>query len=189
MNKILTGLAAIFFIIMIMEMTGSYDDLPPSSTSQGLDLTLPQFDTEEEPDNIQNYSAIIKRPLFVNDRRPYVPPVVEIVETTIEEVQPDTPNLDGYSLSAVIISGQKKIALISTPGGESVEHLTLSDKLNSWELKEIQANYIIFVLEDEQVKLELAVKPSPQQVRGNNRRRSAISEIEDNVTEETESNN
>ena len=75
MNKIVIGLVTLFFIIMIMEMTSSYDDLPPSSTSQGLDLTLPQIDTEEEPDDIQNYNEIIKRPLFVNDRRPYdLPP-------------------------------------------------------------------------------------------------------------------
>ena len=107
------------------------------------------------------FSEMIERPLFREDRSPYVP------EAPTEPEQPrDTgPDITAQiSLSAIIIDEDERIALIERRQDKKLQQLRQGEKFNGWTLNQIQADDITMQKGQETRQIALTVKLSRQEV-------------------------
>jgi len=123
-----------------------------SSTDQG--LVLP---------SLSDYAAIIERPLFVENRQPYVEDET-VVETKnpVKNARDRRKIKDNFLLSAVIITNEKRIALIQSGRGRKIQKVYLGEAIDDWTLTDVQTGEISLSKGNEVKKLELLVKSSPK---------------------------
>ena len=113
---------------------------------------------------LSEYSQIIERPLFREDRRPFVP-----VETVVEEnkrkgkspVSRMKP--DELLLLAVIITNETRIALIQSGRNKKIRKVIVGEVIDDWTLDDVQPGLISLKKGDEVKTLELLIKSSPKQ--------------------------
>lgn len=96
--------------------------------------------TERVVTPLSVFSEIIERPLFRQIRRPYVSPPDAPAEQDTSTEEPDLSEL--VKLSAVIISGSERIALIQTAGNDKLQKLGPGDTVNGWSVATIQPGSI-----------------------------------------------
>lgn len=113
---------------------------------------------------LSNYAAIIERPLFMRNRQPYV------VDETVAETKNKGKSArdrrkikDDFLLSAVIITKEKRIALIQTGRDRKIQKVNLGEAIDDWTLADVQSDEILLSKGNEIKKLELLVKSSPKQ--------------------------
>lgn len=85
--------------------------------------------TERDVPPRSAFSEIVERPLFRENRRPYVP------ETSAEPQQPRDSGPDittQISLSAIVIDGNERIALIKRRQDKKLQQLRQGEKINGW---------------------------------------------------------
>ena len=109
---------------------------------------------------LDTYSEVVERPLFREDRRPYIP------EPTVEREPPgDTgPDITTLiSLSATVINEDERIALIERKQDRKLQQLRQGEEFNGWTLNQIQADDITMQKGQETRHITLSVKLSRQQ--------------------------
>ena len=107
------------------------------------------------------FSEMIERPLFREDRSPYVP------EAPTEPEQPRDTGPDittQISLSAIVIDEDERIALIERRQDKKLQQLRQGEKFNGWTLNQIQADDITMQKGQETRQIALTVKLSRQEV-------------------------
>ncbi len=124
------------------------------------------------------YTEIIERPLFMADRRPFVPDT-SVAEEEIQQRQRPVRARDNsnqeYLLSAVIITEDKRIALLSSRQNRKLQKVALGDKIDGWTMTDIQSRQVSLTRGTEVKVLELLVKKSPATTRQPGQRNSTIS--------------
>lgn len=110
--------------------------------------------------SLETFSEIIERPLFRKDRRPYVPET-PIEPEPVRDTRPDITTQ--ISLSAVVIDGDERIALIERKHDKKLQQLRQGETFNGWTLNHIQADDITMQKGQETRQIALAVKLSRQQ--------------------------
>jgi hypothetical protein len=114
------------------------------------DLTPPPLPIE----SLDDYAAIIERPLFYSDRAPLSEaqaldtPAPELVTST------DTPRLDGLRLAAVFRGPDRRTALVELPDGESLT-VREGDRIESWQVVEIRDEQLVLGNRGRQQTLEV----------------------------------
>ena len=107
------------------------------------------------------FSEMIERPLFREDRSPYVP------EAPTEPEQPRDTGPDittQISLSAIVIDEDERIALIERRQDKKLQQLRQGEKFNGWTLNHIQADDITMQKGQLIRQIALTVKLSRQKV-------------------------
>ncbi len=121
------------------------------------------LDTNSE---ITDYDEIINRPLFFEDRKPYV--YIE-PETPTKKPKPKKPNApkktEEYTLSAIIITPERQLAIIQSGREKSLQRLALGESINGWTVEAIEPRSVSLIKDNEKQLLELEVRTSktPQQ--------------------------
>ena len=128
---------------------------PPDDSSAETTLDSPHQEPPRLP--LQAYDAIVERPLFAADRRPYEPPA-EPVETPRPEAP--QPHVE-FQLSAVVSTPSEQIALIKTNLFPDVQRVALNESLQGWMLVEVRADSAILRRGNEQVTIELRPNAPP----------------------------
>jgi len=113
-----------------------------------------------EPSVITDYDEIIERPLFFDDRKPYV-----YVEP--EKKQPDTKKKkttpkknEQYSLSAIMITSEKKLAIIQSGREKSLQRIALGESIDGWKIENIEPHSVLLKKGNESKNLTLEIKNS-----------------------------
>lgn len=109
---------------------------------------------------IDTYSEVAERPLFREDRRPYIP------EPPVEPEQPrdDGPDITTLiSLSGTVINEDERIALIQRKQDNKLQQIRQGEKFNGWTLNRIQADDITMQKGRQTRQITLTVKPPRQQ--------------------------
>lgn len=166
---ILMCLNLLFLIILAFELTRTYELPPPAEEGlPGQDKTAAVTKPDDKLPALRTYNEIIKRPLFSPDRRPMATDTV--VSGTGIESGKSVANPGGpkeYTLSAVIITGDKRLALIETLARKKTERLQEGEILDDWILTKIEPTRVSLKKGEEEKILELTVKPSPPQTTQN----------------------
>ena len=123
-----------------------------SSTDQ--DLVLPL---------LSDYAAIIERPLFIANRQPYVEDETDVeTKKPVKNARDRRKIKDNFLLSAVIITNEKRIALIRSGRGRKIQKVYLGEAIDDWTLTDVQTGEISLSKGNEVKKLALLVKSSPK---------------------------
>jgi len=99
---------------------------------------------------LEDYSAIVERPLFFETRRPYEAARVAEVAPVRSEPAPE------LVLSAVIIADDRRIAIVEA-GRNDVHRLVPGESVQGWTLTGIEAQRATFTRGSEILTLELTV--------------------------------
>lgn len=91
----------------------------------------------------QGYSLIAERPLFSATRRP-AEIEDEPVATPVEEPKPpvEEQRLDGLTLTAIIVKGEERIALMKDPQIDKTLRLKLGESIRGWSVTAVSDNTI-----------------------------------------------
>lgn len=126
-------------------------------------ITPPEKVTEEEIKPLSEYAMITRRPLFNEDRKPYIEskPVVEVKKPAKKKPVREAKKKQIVKLSAVIITEDKRIALVQAGGERQLQKIMQGEEVNGWTLADVQPGYITLNMGDETMNIELEVKGSP----------------------------
>lgn len=105
------------------------------------------------------YSRILERPLFNESRRP---PETVPNDTQRKEIAAPPPAPPDYTVKAIVITPDIKIAILQQGNTNTVQHVVPSDVLSGWTVTEILAHSVTLTQGKQRVTIELAVKPASQ---------------------------
>jgi len=160
---ILLSLCVIFTTILWFELNSAYSnnvkidvidvDLP--ATDSGIDLKEFVFP------KITAFDEIIERPLFNKTRLPFEAQKSEqtVVNTTKNNTRTKNKQ-EQYSLSGVVMTPDKQIAIIQSGRGKDLQQVALGETFDGWILEDVSAHSIRLVKGNEIKDLELEIKNS-----------------------------
>jgi len=127
-------------------------------------LSLPDASDEFPP--ITTYQEIVTRPLFTEDRQPYVYAGSES-ETNQSRVRKKLGSSaqQQYLLTAVIITPDQSTALIQSGKNKEVQHVIAGETIDDWTLTEVHPQHIVLKKDDKIQTIVLEVKKSTQQLK------------------------
>ncbi|MFC3228226.1 hypothetical protein ACFOGJ_13355 [Marinibaculum pumilum] len=108
-----------------------------------------------------SYPDIAAHPLFYPSRKPWTPPPPPPPPKADET--PAAPPLNGYTLVGVVISGDRRSALIKEPSGSKTLVLETGHTLDGWRLQDVMTDKVKF--ESGKQTFELAF-PRPAERKG-----------------------
>lgn len=157
-----SGLLAVPFLLGVCIALGAfvYDqsrrEQPGPAPSAGVSETPPlaalPAQTSYSVAPVEDFSAILERPLFSPNRRP----PAEGVAT----VAPSAPELE-VTLIGVIISSEEQIAIVKVKDATSFARLGVGDTFQGWVLNSIEPSRITFQRGDVEEHIELTYDVPP----------------------------
>ena len=163
-QRLLVVLCGVLLLSIVYELVRPYQFFPavPSTVQdkQPVIETL-QFNANRTALSTEAFSEIIDRPLFMANRRPYVAPVSTDAKKRkgLHQTEPDILTL--ISLSAIVITNEKRIALIEDNRTGKLQQLHLGEMYEGWTLKDVGTYSIAMQKGPDTRSMELVVKPSP----------------------------
>ena len=122
--------------------------------SQDVTALLPQREGDVPP--LETFVEIIERPLFTENRRPYVAPAPAVIREPEPVVAPVEPDItEQISLRATIIIGKKRIALIRELAIGKQRRLNQGEAYNGWTLTHVETDGISMQKGEEVRQIEL----------------------------------
>ncbi len=160
----LAGLCLAFVLVLIVELNWNYGQMITKTSVSQPGKKTRQTTTESIPPSprlIGEFNEIIERPLFMSDRRPFV--AANTVAAPDKRQADRTVAQEDFMLSAVIITGEKRIALLQSKKDRKLQKLHQGDELDGWMLKEIQPSEVFLTKGSKTRRLELMIKKSNPQ--------------------------
>jgi hypothetical protein len=118
-------------------------------------------DNQEEIPEISDYDDMINRPLFFEDRKPYVYIEPEKASPKTKKRKQAAPKkTELYSLSAVMMSTDKKLAIIQSGREKTMQRLSLGESIDGWIVENIEPRSVLLKKGNETKQLELEIKTS-----------------------------
>jgi len=107
---------------------------------------------------IGQYTAMVKRPLFHESRKPHVKKK-EVVKSKPAPIKKPTPRPEALDvfLSAVVLTEDKRFALLTDTKNKATEKVYLGDTVLGWELTDITARTVTLVKDRETQTLMLEI--------------------------------
>jgi len=165
-NNNLTRIVQLFLLLLNIGL-GTYlfmqskQDLPGSENNISVNVdandTIAVTDNKKEFPLINTYQEIIDRPLFMENRQPYISQTPETKKSNIRE-----PKSRQFSLSAIVITSDKSIAILQYAKGKTLQHIALGETIDGWTLTEIHEQQVVLEKGDNTQTLVLEVKGSQQ---------------------------
>jgi hypothetical protein len=140
------GVTAACAVVLVLEISWPHGLEAPALTTDA-----PQAQDHEPAAAIPvgllaDYARIGERPLFVFDRRPYVP--------TVEQAAPPGPRVE-FQLTAVIMAGDTQIALLKSNLTPAVQRVAINQTVDGWTLAEVHPERVVLRSSAETMTVEL----------------------------------
>ena len=171
--------------VLLVELKSLVPPAEKESAATNVALTPhPLSATKQKPlPLIAEYEELIRRPLFNEDRRPHVDSTAADRSTSLT-VSPPT-----FTLSAIVITPEKSIAIVQSANTKTLERLTVNAVKDGWTLAEIHSQYVVITQGTRTAILALEVtgsgtSPSPTQKTAQGRTPSPL--LKDSQTEDTD---
>ena len=148
------GLAVYLFKQSTPDITGAESNITVSVDAKNM---ISVTDNKKEFPLINTYQDIIDRPLFMEDRQPYISQTPETKKSNIRE-----PKSRQFSLSAVVITSEKSIAILQYAKSKTLQHIELGETIDGWTLTEIHNQQVVLKKGDNTKTLVLEIKGSLQ---------------------------
>ena len=162
-QQILIVFCGILFLYIVYELVRPYQ-LFPAEPSMAPDkqavIEAPQYNSTGPLLPAEIFSEIVERPLFMENRRPHVAPVSTVPGEQKRPHQTEPDILTLISLSAIVITKEKRIALIEDNRTRKLQQLRQGETFNGWTLTDVGTNSIAMQNGPDTRQIELIVKPS-----------------------------
>lgn len=86
---------------------------------------------------LPNYPDIAGHPLFYPTRQPWAPPAVPVSSGPPAPAPKELPPLQNYQLSGVVISAERRIAVLKAKDGGKTVMIAEGQDLDGWKLRRI----------------------------------------------------
>ncbi len=159
----LAGVCAFLLLSMLVIFIGSHmplssDEINESELADGALINLPEL-AESPP--LDNYSAIVQRPLFNETRLPVIEAELEVEEPVEEVILADDTDLE-VELSGIVITPTLRMATLKRPEGlkslVAIEGKYLEGEFGSWQLTQVESRKVTLVSDSgKELLLELQV--------------------------------
>lgn len=156
-----------FFLLLLNLGLGVYlfvqskADLPGAENNITVDVNAKDMISvtanKKEFPLINAYQDIIDRPLFMEDRQPYILLAPKTNISNIKKIKSRQ-----FSLSAIVITSDKSIAIFQYAKSKTLQHIALGETIDGWILTEVHNQYIVLKKGDNTKTLELEIRGSPQ---------------------------
>lgn len=156
---------AVLVIVLLVEVNRDYStnsDMGNASLASQ-PLTIQGIEASDAFVAIEAYEDIINRPLFNDDRKPYVfvaPPPEEKPVRTRERPAPASKPPQQMSLTAIVITPEKSLAILQAGNNKILQRVRLGETIDGWTLAEIQDQSVVLKQGEQTQTLELEVKGS-----------------------------
>ena len=168
-QRTLIVLCGILFLFVVYELVRPYQFFPAVQSTvrdkQPVTETL-QYNANRTALPTETFSEIIERPLFMDTRRPYVAPVSTDANKHKRPRKTEPDILTLFSLSAIVITNEKRIALVEDNRTGKLQQLHQGEMYGGWTLTDIGTNSITMQQGPDIRNMELVVKqsrPSPEE--------------------------
>jgi len=121
-----------------------------NTPSEKVFLEEPSETTDLKLGDINNFEAIVERPLFSPDRQPQ-----EAGTTEITPVQKTTIKKPELQLRGIVLSEDEQVALIKVRKDPGLKRIKLNEKIQGWTLTELKDNSAKLASGDQELVLEL----------------------------------
>ena len=162
LQGLLIALCGLLFLFTVYELVRPYQlySAVPSIEPDNWTMVEAQPGTIKPVLPAEAFSEIVERPLFMENRRPYVAPVSTKPgeHKRPHQAEPDIMTL--ISLSAIVITNDQRIALIKENRTRKLQQLRQGETYNGWTLTDIQTNSIAMQKGPDTRQIELVVKLS-----------------------------
>lgn len=161
---LLTGLCILFVGILWYELSQDYVLTKSEKASQ---LAMADKGTAITTETttivpVTDYEEIIERHLFMDTRRPQIVSNTPATETTqAKTARPTNRRNEEFLLSAVIITDEKRIAIVQASRAQKQEKVVQGEIYNGWVLEQVSPDNVSFKKGNQTKRLELLVKTSP----------------------------
>ena len=147
------GLGVYLFMQSTPELPGTENNITVSVDAKEL---ISATGNEKKLPMINAYQDIIDRPLFMENRQPYVL-LAPKTKTNIKEMKSRQ-----FSLSAVVITSEKNIAILQHAKSKTLQSVALGETIDGWTLTEVHEQHVVLKKGDNIKTLVLEIKGSPQ---------------------------
>ncbi|HYY16429.1 MAG TPA: hypothetical protein VE965_07270, partial [Gammaproteobacteria bacterium] len=158
LTTVLGLVCALLLAILVSELLFPPSPLvitPEASRTPQSPLPVKKDDFSLSP--LSQFQAIVERPLFLQSRRPIPGATTETSPTVSKETR-----LNQYSLTAVVIVPDKRLALLRSTTDKKIHKIEEGQDLQGWKLKEIKDESALFQQVNESQELRLQRKTPPQ---------------------------
>lgn len=142
-SLLLACLALAWLIYEQLTMVPNSEALAGSSRQRTVDLPdrppVPQFAMPA----IENYQAVLERPLFSPNRRP-----------PLEKPTIGGTNMFGFILTGVLIDNNLRIALLRRQGDGEVVRSREGEEIEGWTLRQVELDFIVIEKDGREEVLE-----------------------------------
>ena len=158
LTPVLGFVCALLLAILVSELLfpPSHSVITPEA-SQTPQSPLPVKKDDFSLPPLSQFQAIVERPLFLQSRRPIPGATTETSPTVSKETR-----LNQYSLTAVVIVPDKRLALLRSTTDKKIHKIEEGQDLQGWKLKEIKDESALFQQVNESQELRLQRKTPPQ---------------------------
>ena len=143
-SLLLICLALVVLIYQQLTMAPNSEAFTRSSTERTVDLPdlplAPQFAMTA----IENYQAVLERPLFSPNRRPPLG-MINLVSNEFD-----------FDLKGVVIDDNVRTALLRRQADGQIVRLTKGDGIEGWTLLEVELDFVVIERDGQEEVLELA---------------------------------
>lgn len=134
---------------------------------------------------ITTFDEIIQRPLFDETRLPFLATEpVETVPKSRRRAKQTSQSQKKISLSAVVITPEKQIAILESGRGKDLQRLALGEMIDGWTLKNVATHSIRLTKGAETKDIELEVKGSKNKPEIKSKSRNRVSTRADNAVKQ-----
>lgn len=172
-----------FVILLIVELNINYSHegiIKAGKPDMAEEFTTADDIVEFPP--ITDFQEIIDRPLFEQDRQPYVyeepkegPKKSILKQRSIQKTPPQ------LALTATIITPDKQVAIIQSGTAKEPQHVAIGEIINSWILEEVQPELVVLKDGDKIMTLELEIQGSPVPTRASLKKKSILPKSRTNL--------
>lgn len=155
---LLIGICVLLYFIWAGLRPLNLPDKPLEGAPDAITETAPEDARPPEPD-IADYAVVVERPLFFAERTPYL---ASEPDTPLTQPQPQTaPGLDiPFTLSAIVISAGKRLAVIHYGRDNKQQRIALGQSIDGWTFTAIEPRSVLLKKGNATKNLELAIKTS-----------------------------
>lgn len=162
-QRLLIVLCGILLLSIVYELVRPYQffpAVPPTVQDKQPMIETPQFNANRTALPTGTFSEIIERPLFMDTRRPHAAPVSADAKKHKRPHQTGPDILTLISLSAIVITNEKHIALIEDNRTGKLQQLHQGEMYGGWTLTDVGTNSIAMQKGQDTRSIELVVKPT-----------------------------
>lgn len=169
MTRVIGGLAVVLGVVLAAQLTIFKPEIKsPDATASNRLPGISEAEQVAEPlPGFSNYDVIAQRPLFQEDRKPWVPdPTDEGADDPGEDAVVDAASPLDVTVTGIIIAPNLKLAMMTNNTNKEritvQEGMPLEGELAAWRVQEIDPRNVAFVSDasGEEQQLELMVHGS-----------------------------